>query len=272
MKRVFFLVVIVAAFFLPLTSAQVDPRARVLLDGLDESFAAQAQPETLETTDITTCYTFYEDGKAQPETCVRQVVDFVNRRMYNETRSKFEDELHIFEMIYQDGRATYRDSFLEAEGLAEEISLPEAQLAEIEGTFEQMFDQIAGGVAALPDDYERATYDGQVRYGNVLAGRKVTVTMASPVASPGSPPEKLTLGYIFDAQGRVTGSVSETSQGTLLQVYTDPEDPSPYHHFMNATSYTLEGKTPTLTGETKITRYRLNPTLDDAMFTFGEPE
>lgn len=271
MKRVFFLVVMVAAFF-PLASAQVDPQARALLDGLDESFGAQTQPETLETTDMTTCYTFYEDGKAQPEMCVRQIIDFVNRRMYSETRSKFEDELHIFKMIYQDGRATYRDSFLEAEGLAEEISLPEAQLAEIEGTFEQMFDQIAGGAAALPDDYERATYDGRVRYGNVLAGRKVTVTMASPVALPGSPSEKLDLSYIFDAQGRVVGSVSKTPQGPLLQVYSNPEDPSPYRRFMNTTTYSLKGKTPTLTGKVKVTRYRVNPTLNDTLFTFEEPE
>ena len=251
-------------------SAQVDPRARVLLDGLDKSFAAQPQPETLEAIDTTICYTFYEGGQAQPEMCVRQVMDFVNRRMYNETRSQFGDEPETFELIYKDGRAIVKDSFSDIEGL----ELPEAQLAEMEGMFEQIFDQIAGGAAALPDDYERATYDGQVRYGDVLAGRKVTVTMASPITLPGqSPSGKLDVGFVFDAQGRVVGSVSkDPQQGVTLQVYTDPEDPIPYRRFVNTTIYTLKGKTSTLTGKTGVTRYRLNPALNDAMFTFGGPE
>lgn len=269
MKRLLFLVALIALF--SSASAQVDPRARALLDGLDESFAVQTQPETLEATDITFCTTIYEDGKAQPKMCIRQVMDFVNRRMYNETRSKFEDESYSFKLIYKDGRATYKDSFLEAEGMAD-VASPAAQLTEIEGMFEQLFDQIAGGADAFPDGYERATYDGRVRYGDVLAGQKVTVTMASPVALPGSPSGNLNLSYIFDAQGRTTGSVSKIPQGTLLQVYTDPEDPSPYHRFMNATTYTPKGQTPTLTGESKVTRYRLNPTLNDALFTFGGPE
>ena len=68
-------------------------------------------------------------------------MDFVNRRMYNETRSQFGDEPETFELIYKDGRATVKDSFSDIEGL----ELPEAQLAEMEGMFEQIFDQIAGG-------------------------------------------------------------------------------------------------------------------------------
>lgn len=273
MKRVFFLVVLVATFFLPFTTAQVDPRARVLLDGFGESFAAQAQaqPETLETTDMTTCYTFYEGGEAQSEMCVRQVMDFVNRRMYNETRSQFGDEPETFKLIYKDGRATVKDSFSEIEGL----ELPKAQLAEMEGMFEQMFDRIAGGAAALPDDYERATYDGRVRYGNVLAGEKVTVTTALPVALPGqsqSPSGKLDVSYVFDRGLSVGAVFRDPQRGTILQVYTNPEDPVPYRRFVNSTTYTLKGKTPTLTGKIKVTRYRLNPKLNDALFTFGGPE
>ncbi len=81
------------------------------------------------------------------------------------------------------------------------------------------------------------------------------------------------MSYIFDAQGRVVGSVSKTPQGPLLQVYSNPEDPSPYRRFMNTTTYSLiKGKTPTLTGKVKVTRYRVNPTLNDTLFTFGEPE
>ena len=268
MKRVFRLVVLVMLF--SSASAQIDPRARVLLDGFGESFAAQAQPETLEAIDTTTCYTFYEEGKAQPEMCVRQVMDFVNRRMYNETRSQFGDEPETFKLIYKDGRATVKDSFSEMAGL----ELPEAQIAEMEGMFEQVLDQISGEANAFPDDYERATYDGRVRYGNVLAGEKVTVTMASPIALPGqSPSGKLNGGFVFDAQGRNVGSIFEDpQQGETLQVYTDPKDPVAYRRFMNSATYSLKGKTPTLTGKIKVARYRLNPTLNDALFTFGGPE
>lgn len=256
------LLFVLIALSLSLATAQVDPRARTLLDGLSDAFATQ--PETLEATDTTLCTTLYEDGQAQPEACVRIVMDFVNRRMYNETRTQVGDELQTFKLIYRDGRAAFTTSLSERA-----VELPKAQLAAMEKALEDAFDQLTEGTNVLPEDYERATYDGQVRYGEVLTGEKVTVTTTSPVAIPGlAPSGELTLGFIFDAQGRGVGSVVKTpQQGTLLQVFTNPEDPVPYRRYANTTLYTLEGKTPTLLGETKITRYRVNPKLNEALFT-----
>lgn len=261
MKHLLFVLI---ALSLSLATAQVDPRARPLLDGLSDAFATQ--PETLEATDTTLCTTLYEDGKAQPKACVRIVMDFVNLRMYNETRSQVGDEQQTFKLIYRDGRAAFTT------GLSEKaVELPKAQLAAMEEALEDAFDQFTKGTNVLPEDYQRATYDGQVRYGKVLTGEKVTVMTTSSVAIPGlAPSGELALSFIFDTQGCGVGSVVKTpQQGTLLQVFTNPEDPVPYRRYANTTLYTLEGKTPTLLGETKITRYRVNPKLNEALFTFN---
>ena len=258
------LLFVLIALSLSLATAQVDPRARPLLDGLSDALATQ--PETLEATDTTLCTTLYQDGKAQPEACVRMVMDFANRRIYNETRTQVGDKLQTFKLIYRDGRAAFTTSLSERA-----VELPKAQLAAMEKAFEDALDQFAEGTNVLPDDVERATYDGQIRYGEVLTGEKVTITTTSPVAIPGvAPSGELALSFIFDPQGRGVGSVVKTpQQGTLLQVYTNPEDPVPYRRYADATLYILEGKTPTLLGETKLTRYRVNPELNEALFTFN---
>jgi hypothetical protein len=76
-------------------SAQVDPRAEALLNGLAESFSQAPQLEayeSLDTMDLTFCFTFYEAGEAQPEMCSRMVMDRTNRRMMQEMHMTFEDE------------------------------------------------------------------------------------------------------------------------------------------------------------------------------------
>lgn len=229
------------------------------------------QPETLETADTTFCTTFYEQGKAQPEMCVRFVLDVSKRRMYNETRMEMEGERYLSTLVYQEGRATMKDSFSD-----EALELPEAQVKTLERTFEQVFEQLSSPETYAPE-YERATYDGPVRYGRVIEGVGVTAKTTAPSfvrggSSPQQPspqqpsPQQVTAQFIFDDKGRVIGSATEASQGTqgtLLMVYDNPEDPIPFRRFAGAAMYAVDGERVTLTGKTRVTRYRVNEPLNE---------
>lgn len=262
MRRPYTLCALLVAFSLGCVGlAQVDPRAKALLEGLEEGIAPQ--PATLETADTTSCYTFYEDGKAQPETCIRIVMDLLNRRLYNESRTLYEGEPANTKLVYQNGRATFTDSISE-----ELFEVPKAQLESLEKMFAQVFEQLSGPVAP---DYQNATYDGRVRYGDVLVGEQVTVKTTIPSVTAGLQPSlkqvETTARYIFDPEGRALGGTAEVpTQGTLLQVYTDPEDPVPYRRYANGTMYTVKGERITLFSKTRVTRYRVNELLNEALF------
>lgn len=253
--------------------AQIDPRAEVLLNSLEDGFALQ--PDTFETFDTTLCITSYEAGEAQHEACIRMVMDVIDRRMYSETRSEFDGEQYVMEMVYQNGRATMRDDFSFSDEDDELFELPKEDVAAIEANFKAMFDQLSEVANAIPEDYQSASYDGEVSYGGVLAGEQVTMTILMPTfTAEGPSPRETTMRLVFDAQGQHIGSVIDSSQvagleesmgpeGELLVVYTNPV---PYIRVVNTTNYQLEGDNATPLYETRVTRYLVNEPLDETLF------
>lgn len=92
-----------------LVSAQVDPHAETLLNEMAESFSQTPQLEayeSLDTMDLTFCFTFYEAGETQPEMCTRMVMDRTNRRMMQEMHMTFEQEEHVTKTVYK-GRSAH---------------------------------------------------------------------------------------------------------------------------------------------------------------------
>lgn len=256
-----------------LASAQVDPRAEALLNGMDESFSQAPQLEayeSLDTMDLTLCFTFYEAGEAQPEMCTRMVMDRTNRRMMQETHMTFEDEEgseeHVTKIVHKDGQLTMRDSLL-----GETVEMPEAEVAALEATFETIFDQLADLENVLPEEFESATYDGEVDYGGVLVGEQVTATALAPTfMTGGASVQETTLRFVFDAEGQLIGSVTESPEGEVMMVYDDPTDEVPLSRMFSGTVYLLEGDEAVITSQNRLANFAVNEALDEALFELGE--
>lgn len=253
--------------------AQIDPRAEELLNGIGEGFAQTPQleaHETIDTMDLTFCFTFYEAGEAQPEMCTRMVMDRTNRRMMQELHMTFEDEdgseEHVTKTVYKDGQLTMRNSLL-----GEAFELPEAEVATLEATFETVFDQIADAEKMFPEEFGSATYDGEVNYGGVLVGEQVTtaVPVFTPMSTPmsgGASTQDVTMRLVFDEEGQLIGNVTETPEGEAVMIYNDPTDEVPFSRFFNLTSYLTDGNEAIITNKSRMTRFVINQPLDKALF------
>lgn len=252
--------------------AQVDPRAQELLDGVAESFAHLGDTFSgpLETMDLTLCFTFYEAGEAQPEMCTRMVMDRVGERLMQETHTTFQDEEgseeHVTKAVYKDGQLSMRDSFSE-----EPFELPASEVAALEAIFESVFDQLTNLETMLPEEIEKATYDGEVNYGDVLVGEQVTATVFVPTLMTGGATVQETTGrFIFGAEGRFIGSIYETPEGDLMMVFEDPGEGAPFFPMLNHTLYRLEGEEVMIEGRTRVSHFAFNEPLDDALFELEE--
>jgi hypothetical protein len=248
--------------------AQVDPRAQELLDGVAESFSTLegTVPDTFETFDLTLCMTFYEAGEAQPEMCTRMVMDRAGERLMQETHTTLGNEEgseeHVIKAVYKDGQLRIRDSFSE-----ESFELPESEVAALEATFESVFDQLMDLETTLPEEIGRATYDGEVNYGGVLVGEQVTATVPTPTfMTGGAPVQETTLRFVFDTEGRFSGSVYETPEGDLVMVFEDPGEGAPFFPMLNHTLYRLQGEDVVIEGRTRVTHFAFNEPLDEALF------
>jgi len=177
-------------------SAQIDDRARALLEGIQP-----ATPQEISTVDQTTVTTSYlPDGTINEETSSRTVIDFVNRRLASfldmgggmSTRT-----------IYQDGKLT-----MTMPGLPMALPVPPG-LAE---SFAAIFDEPAG---VFLKDTDTATYDGPVDY-EVLKGVQVTYTTTFPGSTI-----PVTLSYVFDG-ATLVGTYSVEGGIETVSVYDTP--------------------------------------------------
>ncbi len=80
-------------------------------------------------------------------------------------------------------------------------------------------------------------------------------------------------------QARMTGFLkallavlSTVTPERTLQVFENPADPIPLRRMINSKTYLFQEGAPVLLSSQRLTRYRLNPNLDDALFTFGNGE
>ena len=189
------LLALVLAVTVASASAQVDDRARALLEGL-----VPPAGETVETLQQTMVMTLHQQGDTEVRT--RSIIDYAMRRAAIETEV---GPGMIATVVIADGQVRMLMG-----GMA--LPLP-AALAE---TFEDVFDRDPGDV--LPEG-ATATYDGEMVYGELLEGEQVTVRGASLVAGLEDSDESR---YVFGASGSLLGVVTVTDDGLMVLVFDEP--------------------------------------------------
>lgn len=176
-------------------SAQVDDRARALLEGL-----VPPAGETVDTLQQTMVMTLHQQGDTEVRT--RSIIDFATRRAAIDTEIS---EGMVVTVVIADGQARMLMS-----GMA--VPLPPALAASFDG----VFDRDPGEVLA---EGSTATFDGPVAYGDLLEGEQVTVRGASLVAGVEEADESR---YVFDGAGRLLGVVTEADGGLMVMVFDEP--------------------------------------------------
>lgn len=176
-------------------SAQVDDRARALLEGL-----VPPAGETVDTLQQTMVMTLHQQGDTEVRT--RSIIDFATRRAAIDTEIS---EGMVVTVVIADGQARMLMS-----GMA--VPLPPALAASFDG----VFDRDPGEVLA---EGSTATFDGPVAYGDLLEGEQVTVRGASLVAGVEEADESR---YVFDGSGRLLGVVTEADGGLMVMVFDEP--------------------------------------------------
>ena len=186
------LVLAVTAF---VASAQVDDRARALLEGL-----VPPAGETVETLQQTMVMTLHQQGDTQVRT--RSVLDFPTRRAAIETEVA---PGMVATVVIADGQVRMRMG-----GMA--LPLPAALADSFDGVFDR------DPSVAVPEG-ATATYDGPMAYGDLLEGEQVTVRGAPLVAGLEESEESR---YLFDPAGRLLGVVAPSDEGLLVTVFDEP--------------------------------------------------
>lgn len=190
-------VLLVLAFALTafVASAQVDDRARTLLEGL-----VPPAGEAVETLQQTMVMTLHQQDDMEVRT--RSIIDYVARRAAIETEV---GPGMMATVIVADGEVRMLMG-----GMA--LPLPAAVAESFDGVFDREPDEVLA-------EGSTATYDGSVAYGDLLEGEQVTVRGASLVAGVEDAEESR---YVFDGAGRLLGVVSETDDGLVVMVFDEP--------------------------------------------------
>ncbi|MBA2666547.1 MAG: hypothetical protein H0U69_05880 [Trueperaceae bacterium] len=190
------LLVLVALAALPFAFAQVDERARTLLEGLQP--ASDMVVDTLDQVMVMTIDAMGEEGTVR----TRTIIDYVGERAAIDTELAPGMSARI---IIMDGQARMSMS-----GMM--MPLP-AVMAE---TFDGIFDRDTSDMLA---DGATATYDGVRSYGGLVEGQQVTVSGSTPFAGVEASEESRLL---FDGDGNLLAIVVDSSEGEMLMVFDEP--------------------------------------------------
>jgi hypothetical protein len=187
--------IVVAALLVSFAAAQIDDRARSLLEGIQP-----APGETVETLQQVMLMTLHQQGDMEVRT--KTVIDYVNERAAIETEIS---PGMVATIVVADGQVR-----MAMGGMS--LPLPAA----IGDEFADMFD-------ADPNDplagIESASYDGFQSYGDLAEGEQVTVRGAVAVAGVD---DAEVARYLFDGQGRLVAVVVDSSDGMVLSVFDEP--------------------------------------------------
>jgi hypothetical protein len=179
-----------------LASAQVDDRARVLLEGLQPPAG-----ETIDTLDQVMVMTLFVGGDEQTVR-TRTVIDYPGERASIDTEIAPGMSATI---VIQDGRGS-----MVMGGMR--LPLPPAMGDAFDGIFDRDVDDMLGEGAT-------ASYDGVMSYGGLVEGQQVTVGGSTVVAGVEAADETRML---FDAEGRLVAVVVDTGEGEMLTVFDEP--------------------------------------------------
>lgn len=225
-----------------LAHAQVDDRARQLLEGL-EAQAGAVEITTLDQTMVMTVHAADEPIESR----TRTVIDYVGRRVASVTETMGMATV----MVLQDGQVTMSMmgmTFPAPPGMDEALV--------------SMFDSDPSGGALLGPDTV-ATFDGDVDYGGVLAGQQVTYT--GDFGAPGLGVEATTVRMVFDADGRLLGQVVDSDGMVMLLVFVG-EPITDSGLFFDMDMYEYANNTATLYATIRYEEVLVNEPVDESLF------
>lgn len=180
---------------LAVAAAQVDERARTLLEGL-----VPPAGETVDTLQQVMVMTLHQQNETEVRTS--SIIDYVNRRAAIETEV---GPGMVATVVIADGQTR-----MVLGGMA--LPLPPA----LGDSFDDVFDRDPG--EAFPEG-SVATYDGVQAYGNLVEGEQVTVRGPSLVAGVDDTEEAR---YLFDGDGRLLAVLVESDEGLVATVFEEP--------------------------------------------------
>ncbi len=188
------------------------------------------------------------DGQSA-ETVMRQVIDYTNRRLYQE--NSFGSISNI--MRYQAGTATMS---MKVGDRLMDVPMPEGQDT---SSFESLFDQ--GIVQGLPTSPTVVSCDGQQSYAGLLSGEQATITTEAP--SVGT----IISRVIFDVSGKPLGAVSTAMGMDMLMVFEEmtlDDQNVPVH--IKLSMYQLTGEEANLLSITTTDTTSYNQPVDESLF------
>ncbi|HEX7040403.1 MAG TPA: hypothetical protein VF202_09840 [Trueperaceae bacterium] len=239
-KRTFAVVALLLAA--GLAQAQVDDRARELLEGMNPGRGAGE----VTTLDQTMTMTLYNDGD-ELVTTMRMVIDFPGKR----AAAVSEIEGMATTMVHQDGATV-----MKIDGMS--LPVPPGMDSLFDGAFDH------DGLANLLDDPDAvATYDGVVSYADVLAGHQVTYT--GDFGVPGAGIDASTIRWVFDDSGRLIGQVVPAEGTDLVYVFTG-EPKVEGGLFYDADIYEVSGGAATPFGSVRYESVTINEPIDESLF------
>ena len=225
------------------TFAQVDDRARELLEGLaaEQDIGEVRSMEQVMTMEI---------ADLDMSTTTRTVIDFENERAVIFTDTMGMEVV----MRYVDGTTT-----MEMQGAS--MPLPPGS----EGAFDGIFDEANyTGILDYPD--VTATYDGIVSYADLLSGHQVTYS--------GGQIQSMTLGeefadaevrYIFGDDGRLIGTAVNMDGTDLVSVYIGEPAVNGMMLF-DSEMYEVVGDVATKLATMRYETVSINEPIDETLF------
>lgn len=218
--------------------AQIDDRARALLEGM------APEPGTrIDTLDQTMIMTI--EGEGEMSVRSRTIVDYPNRRALIE--SELMPGMNVV-IVVQDGDVQMRMG-------AMTLPLPPGLGEE----FADLFD-------ADPNDplegIESASFDGPTSYAGLVSGDQVTVRGSTTIAGVDADDD---VRLLFDADGGLLGVVAEADGETMLTVFDSPVRGSPALG-QSALMYMLDGDEAYLFATLRFEEVRVNEPIDDGLF------
>lgn len=229
----FALVVAVAA------AQDIDPRARELLEGL-----GQGAPTELHNMDTTAVMTTYVGEGESMIVNVRTVVDYDNERA-----------AIVTDMQGMQTTMKLVDGVLTMNVMGMQMPAPPGAAEQFDSIFERP------GGDMLAGDFT-ATYDGEVSYGDLLAGEGVTYQ--GDVSAPNAP-DAAAAQYVFGADGALLGMHMSTSDGEMLMVYDEPMTGANWTA-ADMKVYMMENGSWRLFSEMTYEAHVINGELDESLF------
>jgi len=228
-----------------IASAQIDARARELLEGLMARFDL-----TVNTVDDTTKATIYdEDGNVVAEAISRTIRDFVNRRaatIYEAAPGM------TLTTVLKDGQVR-----MTMTGMPMALPVPPGTADNLEALLEPT---VWGGFK----DGDVATYDGHQSYGDLLSGDQVSYTTTEDTGFAGV--VTTTTRFIFTPTGGLYGYYLESEDSPpVMFVYDEPLEGG-YLVGQNSNLYSLNGSEWKLTTRFEAIELKVNEPLDETVF------